>query len=319
MEAAPAPATAESLFLSHFLPLYPEPARADLALARASDANPGKNPNVYAQLEDAAARFAALFPRLVGGDVELDFSDASVHRVSAALTRARREAWAGEGAPGTADNTLFNVVVHGAAYVAACIVRSHGGVWAVRNPMWESLVTLRSRAGTGDLPVFHWWLKSLTDGALSPGGEATLADRYRAQVELPCATPEAWPRLFEGERKLPRITKVRYDVLHKYLKAHVPEVRDLGAVFPSPERFDELGFKWLELTALGDNRVLLISGLGRTGLHLFFITASGHDKALYYQADSFPEPLVRARGEKLEVHLSVGAQPVVHEMLYWGI
>ncbi|HQY61852.1 MAG: hypothetical protein IPF92_26155 [Myxococcales bacterium] len=311
------PTTAESLFLSHFLPLYPESARADLGLARATDANPGKNPALVDQLEDTALRFAALFPRLVEGAV-LDFSDASVHRLSASLTRERREAWASDGgAAGAADNTLFNVVVHGAAYVAACIVKNHGGRWAVRNPLWESLVSLTSRAGTGDLPVFHWWLKALSDAALA--GEANLSDRYRAQVELPCARPETWPRLFEGERSLPRITKVRYDVLHKYLKAHVPEVRDLGVVFPSPERFDELGFKWLDVRALGDNRVLLISGLARAGFHLFFLTASGFDKALYYPADSFPEPVVRPRGDKLEVHLAVGTQPVVHEMLYWGL
>lgn len=314
MEALPA--TAESLFLAYFLPLYPEAARADLAVARATDANPGKNPALIDQLEETALRFAALFPTLVEGAV-LDFTDASVHRLSAALTRARRDAWAASGAPGTAENTLFNVVVHGAAYVAACVVKNHGGRWAVRNPQWESLVSLTSPAGTGELPVFHWWLKSLSDAALA--GEANLADRYRAQVELPCARPETWPKLFEGERKLPRITKVRYDVLHKYLKAHVPEIRDLGDVFPTPERFDDLGFKWLDVRALGDNRVLLISGLARAGFHLFFLTASGFDKALYYPADGFPEPLVRARGDKLEVHLAVGTQPVVHEMLYWGL
>lgn len=268
---------ADAIFSTYVLPLYPEAAKADLSLARTVDANPAKNPALFAHLGDAAERFAGLFPKIAGEDPGLDFTDASVHRLSALLTIDRRDAWANQGKSGTADNALFNVLVHGSAYVGACIVKNHGGVWALRNPMWESLVTLVSRAGTGDLPIFHWWLKSLADPAAasaagSEGGHATLADRYRAQVEVPRARPEDLPKIFEGVRKLPRITKVRYDVLYKYLKAHVPELRDLGAAFPSPERFEELSFSWLDVLSLGENRVLLLVGFGKTGLHLFFLT-----------------------------------------------
>jgi len=311
---------ADTLFRSLFLPLYPAGPETDLSLVRSTDANPAKNPALLAHLGDAAERFSRMFPKLAGEDPNLDFSDASVHRLSRLLTASRRDAWRASGAEGTAENALFNVVVHGAAYVGACIVKNHGGVWAMRSPLWESLVTLSSRVGTGDLPVFHWWLKSLAD-APSTADErsaASLADRYRANVEVPRAKPEDLPPIFEGARKLPRITKVRYDVFYKYLKAHVPELRDLGD-FPSPERFEELGLSWLDVHALGDNRVLLVVGFGRSGLHLFFFTSQGFDKALYYPADAFPEPLVRARGDKLEVHLAIGEKPMVHEMLYWGI
>jgi hypothetical protein len=311
---------ADAIFRSYFLPLYPEAARADLGVARTIDANPAKNPALFAHLGDAALRFSVLFPKLAGEDPILDFSDASVHRLSALLTPGRRDAWAKEGAAGTAESSLFNVIVHGVAYVGACVVKNHGGTWAMRNPMWESLVTLSSRAGTGDLPLFHWWLKSIADAPSSADhAHATLADRYRAQVEVPRARPEDLPKIFEGERKLPRITKVRYDVLYKYLKAHLPELRDLGEGFPSPERFEELGLKWIDLVALAENRLLLLVGFGSTGLHLFFLTKSGFEKSLYYPADGFPEPVVRVRGEKLEVHLAIGEKPMVHEMLYWGI
>lgn len=314
---------ADTLFRRFFLPLYPEGARSDLAAIRTVDANSAKNPAIYAHLGDAASRFAVLFPKLVGEGAaalgELDFSDASVHRLSAAITAERRDAWASEGAPGTAESTLFNVVVHGAAYVGACIVKNHGGTFAVRSPLWESLVTLVSRVGTGDLPVFHWWLKALADApANGEPPRTTLADRYRAHVEVPRTSPEAMAPIFEGERKFPRLSKVRYDVLYKYLKAHVPELKDLGD-FPSPERFEELELSWIDVLSLAQNRILLFVAFGKRGLHLFFFTAQGFDKSLFYMADSFPEPVVRARGDKLEVHLAVGEKPVVHEMPFWGI
>ena len=154
---------AEQLFLRFFLPLYPADARADLARARAQDANPARNPSLVGHLSDAADGFVGNAGALFGEDLGLDGSDASVHRLSAALTRERRDAWAAQGAPGTAENVLFNVVVHGAAYVGACVVGRHGGVWGVRRPLWESVVRLASRAGEADLAVFHWWLKSLAD------------------------------------------------------------------------------------------------------------------------------------------------------------
>ncbi|HSO32406.1 MAG TPA: hypothetical protein VLT33_07820, partial [Labilithrix sp.] len=159
--------TAESLFREVFLPLYPEDARSDLGRARSTDANPAKNPALYAHLGEAAAVFAANAPIVLGvpeSELGLDFSDASVHRLSAALTVARRDRLLEKGEKGTADNALFNLVVHGASYIGACIVRSHGGVWMVRRPLWESLVQLSSRLGEGELPVFHWLLKSLAYG-----------------------------------------------------------------------------------------------------------------------------------------------------------
>jgi hypothetical protein len=297
--------TAESLFVERFLPLYPEDARADLARARATDANPGKNPNLYAHLAEAAAIFASRSEVLLGDGARLDFSDASVHRLSAALTPERRDAWGEE---------LVDVVVHGAAYVGECIVRNHAGAWGVRRPLWESLVRLVSRAGEADLAPFSWWLKSLADRA-----SHTLADRYRAHVEVPCTRVEDLPVIAPPDRRLPRITKAaRYDVLHKHLRAHLPELRDLGEDFPSPERFAEYDFAWLGFLLLGGGRMLLVHGQSKHGAHLFWLGASGFEKGAFYPCDAFPEHVVKVDGETLRVVTSVGGRQVVHELLWWG-
>ncbi len=306
--------TAESLFETIFLPLYPEDRKSDLARARTEDANPAKNPAILAHLGEAAAIFAAKGKELWG--VELDFTDASVHRLSAVLTPAARD---------RLGNQLADVVVHGAAYVGACVVKQHGGEWAVRRPLWESLVRLHSRAGEAELAVFHWLLKSLADDAT-----ATLADRYRAHVEIPCAKPEALP-VIASDRKLPRLAKPRYDTLHKYLRAHLPELRDLGEHFPSPERFEELAFARLDFLLVGGGRMLVLSGPGKGGLHAFWLTKAGFEKSAFWPCDAFPEPLVRDAPEvppsggptapmtrMLEIVLSHEGKTKSFELLWWG-
>ncbi len=310
---------AEELFVRWFLPLYPPDARAGpaLARARAADANPARNPSILAHLDEAADTFVRGAPVLFGADaagLRLDRSDASVHRLSAAVTRARRDAWAASGAPGTPESALFNAVVHGAAYVGACVVASHGGAWSVRRPLWESVVRLRSRAGEADLAVFHWWLKSLADG----DAVATLADRYRAHVEVPCARPEELPVLVAPGRALPRLKSPRYDLLHKYLRAHAPEVRDLGEHFPSPERFEAYGLRWLDAHVVGEGRMLLLAGASPHGLHLFWIGAAGFEKAAFVACDAFPDPVVKLEGERVVALTSVGGATRVHEWLWCG-
>jgi len=305
---------AEEIFVRFFLPLYPPDARAELAAARATDANPAGNPSILAHLDEAAARFAGNARALLGADLELDRTDASVHRLSAALTRERRDAWMAQGAPGTADNLLFNVAVHASAYVGACIVGGHEGRWGVRRPLWESVVRLTSRAGEADLAVFHWLLKSLADG----GQDVTLADRYRTHVEVPCARPEELPVVAAPGRALPRLKKPRYDLLHKYLRAHLPELRDLGEDFPSAERFDEYGLRWLDLHLVGGGRMVLMAGASATGLHLMWLSAAGFDKSAFYPCDAFPDPIVRVEGDRIVVITSEANVARVHELLWWG-
>jgi hypothetical protein len=308
--------TADALFRGYFLPLYPPDARADLPRARAVDANPARNPAIFAHLDDAADVFARQAPALLGPELALDFTDASVHRLSAALTREKRDAWAGAGSPGTPENELFNVVVHGAAYVGACIVRAHEGAWSARRPLWESVVHLKSRAGEAELAVFHWWLKTLADLDLERG--VTLADRYRAHVENPTATPESLPVIAPIDRRLPRLLKPRYDTLHKWLKAHLPELRDIGEHFPSPERFEELAFASLDFFLVGGGRMLLMAGANAHGIHLFWLTTVGYEKSAFFPCDAFPEPKARSHGDKISVILSVEGKQVVHEVLWWG-
>ncbi len=320
----------EELFSRYFLPLYPPDSRADLARARATDANPGRNEALFAHLGEAADRFVANARTLFGADLGLDRTDASVHRLSAALTTERRDRWAGQGAAGAADNALFNLVVHGAAYVGACIVVQHGGIWSVRRPLWESVVRLKSHAGEADLAVFHWWLKSLADDPMAPTGEsssveagwtgagATLADRYRAHVEVPCMRPEDLPVFVAGARSLPRLLKPTYDLLHKYIRAHVPELRDLGNDFPAPDRFTAFAFRWLDFHVLGGGRLVLMAGASPQGLHLFWLGSRGFEKSAFFACDAFPDPVVRVDADRIKAMTSDEGVAREHEMLWWG-
>ena len=310
--------TAESLFREIFLPLYPEDARSDLGRARCMDANPANNPALLAHLDEAAAVFVSMAPSVLGLRAEelgLDYSDASVHRLSAALTKDRRDQLLAKGKPGTSDNVLFNLVVHGASYVGACVVRSHAGQWAVRRPLWETLVYLESALGHCELPIFHWWLKSLADDAT-----ITLADRYRTHVEVPRTRPDELPMLTaEIERKLPRLKRPRYDAFYKYLRAHLPELRDVGDDFPSPERFEELRFEHLSFLIVGGGRLVVVYGPNDHGLHAFWLGKTGFEKSAFWPCDKFPDPILRAAGDdKIEVLISKDGELRSFELLWWG-
>jgi hypothetical protein len=326
--------TAETLFQKYFLPLYPMVARADLVKARATDVNPAKNSNIVRHLDEAAAVFVQSATRLFGAEeaahLALDYSDASIHRLSQVVTAQKRNLWAQQGDAGSPDNELFNIVVHGAAYTGTCIVRRHGGAWRVRSPLWESLVALSSPAGEAELAVFHWWLKSLADAkdddvsnkvanrSHSARAHTSLVDRYRTHVEIPRTRVETFPIFVVGERKLPRLSKSRYDIFYKYIKANLPELRDVGEHFPSPERFDELAFKWLDFYVVGGGRRILVVGLTGHGVHLFWLAADGFEKAALYPADAFPEPILRIMGDKLQLVVSHDDKMLTHEMLWWG-
>lgn len=314
--------TAESLFREYFLPLYPEDAKSDLGRARSIDANPAANPGVLAHLGEAAAVFVANAGAALGmtdEELALDFTDASVHRLSAALTPERRDRMMANGEAGTAGNAFFNLVVHGASYVGACIVRSHGGKWAVRRPLWESLVTLDSSLGTGELPIFHWWLKSLAGDA-----HITLADRYRTHVEVPRAKPAELPVLIaDAARNLPRLKRPRYDAFYKYLRAHLVELRDVGDAFPSPERFEELRFEHLSFVVVGGGRMVVAYGPNEHGLHAFWLGKNGFEKSAFWPCDKFPDPIVRPVGdpastEKIEVIFAKDKELQSFELLWWG-
>src|SRR6185436_5546711 len=97
------------------------------------------------------------------------------------------------------------------------------------------------------------------------------------------------PVLAPPDRPLPRLAKVRYDVFYKYLRAHLPELKDVGADFPTPERFHELGLRWLDFKLLGGGRTLLVYGPGTAGTHVFWLGRAGFEKVAFYASDPFPE------------------------------
>ena len=313
--SAPDLLTPVRLFERYFWSLYPEDARADLARARATDANPARNPHILQSLDEIADTFVRLAPSAFGEvDLRLDGSDASVHRLATAITRERRDRWAGERGPDGAP-LVTHVVVHGAVYVGRCAVANHQGVWQVRRPLWESLVRLKSAAGEGDLAVFQWWLKSLSDGEIDRG---TLSDRYRAHVEEPRFRPDTLPAILDVERRIPRLAKVRYDTLYKHMRAHLPELADLGEHFPTAERFAELGFRYLDFLWLGGARMLLLHGPGANGVHLFWLDHAGFVKGAYYPADSGSTYELALAGESLRITLTLQGVRAEHAMLWWG-
>jgi len=305
--------TAEALFRRYFLPLYPPD--VDLPAVRATDANPANNPKILAQLDAIAATFTQVAPRaLEADDLRLDYSDASVHRLAASIGRARRDALL-EPPDGERVPPLVHLVTHGAMYVGACVVKNHRGTWRVRSPLWESRVELTSRAGTGELALLQWWLKSLSDEEID---EPRLGDRYRLHVEVPCADPDALPVIAEPGRKLPRLKKVDYSKLHQYLKAQIPELRGVGEHFPSPEGFTNLGFQWLDFMLVGGGRMLLMHGPTDRGVHLFWLDQSGFAASAFYPADAFPAHIVEDEGERVVVHVPILGEPQTHEMLWSG-
>jgi hypothetical protein len=300
------PRDADSLFRTFFLPLYPPDAQAALERVRTQDANPAGNPSFCAALRDAAERFQ----HLSGLDVKLDYSKESVHRLGHALSAEKREQWiqkrAAEGVP-----ELVPLIIHGAAYVGECI----GGEWQIRNPLWESLVRIQTSMGDALLPVFHWWLRSLADAEL---GRVTLGDRYRMYVEEPMFRAEALPILARAEHTFPKATKTSYDIFFKYLKAHAPEIRDVGTDFPSPERFVDLKLKWFSAEWVGAGRMLLVYGQNQDGLHLFWLDGSGFRKGAFVACETFPEPRVVKREDRLELVVSLDGKIAAHEMPWWG-
>jgi hypothetical protein len=300
--------SAEELFVRYFRRQYPP--EVDLARVRTIDANPGNNPHIVAQLDAIATTFAALAPDVLGAPgLVLDRSDASIHRLAPLLTRGLRDRLLTGDPP-----AIVHLVTHGAVYLGACVVASHGGRWLVRNPLWESRVALTSRAGVAELAPFQWWLKSLSDAEVE---ETPLADRYRLHVEVPTSAPEVLP-VITPPRPLPRLKAPRYDSLVKYLQKHLPELPGVGAHFPTPDKLTRMAFHWLDFLLVGGGRMLVIHGPTDDGVHLFWLDASGFASAAYYPADALPPHRLEPRGDHLVLTLPVLGQEQDHEMLWWG-
>lgn len=311
--------SADELFRRYFSALYP--AGADLARLRREDHNPGHNPAFAARIAELAEVFVRLAPAALGAaDLVLDYSDASVHRMGAALTSERLSTWLREadacGDPLASPPTLVAMATHGALYVGECVRRNHDATWLVRQPLWESLVRLRSARGVGDLPLFHWWLKALAD---LDAGRPTLFDRYRTHVEVPTVDAGAIPVIADPGRRLPRLHKVRYDTLHQHLRAHLPELKTVGDDFPSAARLDELALTRLDFTLVGEGRVLVVHGASRVGIHLFWLDLGGFRSAAFVPTEGSPIYTLAQEGDMLRLAFaSDGGDSSVLEWLWWG-
>lgn len=341
VSSTPAPLTAERLFRERFLPLYPLQARtsAGLAALRAADANPSNNPAIFRALEETADLFANLAPHALGvTTLCLDRTDASIHRLSRELTTKARDKLFSARRDTASTNEpplLIHFVAHAAIYIGACAVANHGGQWLVRSPLWETRVALASKAGKAEIAPFSWLLRCLSD----EGDTTTLADRYRTHVEVPFADVDSWPVLVDPHKRVPRLSgnPVRYDAVVRHWKAHLSGIQELGEDFPTPERFTELGFRWLEFLVVGAGRAVIVHGPARErGIHLFWLGQSGFMKAAYFDVDA---PAASAEGGAAESHrvtieqaedpggasqqvvlvsIAKGNEKIEHRMMWWG-
>ena len=310
---------AKALFERVFWPLYPEDVRADLQAARESCENAANDCGLTELIEEIAEAFKQLAPSILGlPQSALDDSDESVHRLGAALTRARRDRLLLEQTVGRNRTPLLAMIaIHGTLYVGRCIVKNHCGQWLVRRPLWESTVRLHSALGQAELSVFQWWLKSLSDEEVD---RAPLGDRYRTYVQEPCFHSEALPVLATSPARIPRLKHPQIPDLLRHLQAHAPAIRQLGSDFPTPERFAQMQFAWLDFIWVGAGRMLLLHGPSTNkGLHLLWLNADGFVKSAFYQADDVPSHKVKLQGEFLRVILSMQQQLKVHEMPWWGL
>jgi hypothetical protein len=305
----------EQLFRTCFAALYPPDALANLEQARTTDANPGNNPSFPQKLAETADSFVKLADEALGTTLDLDFQPDSIRRLSRALTKEVRDRLA---LHTTTDgpSLLVLVIIHASAYIGECMRRQFQAQWLIRNPLWESRVRLESRAGIAELAPFSWLLRSFSDPEI---GKDTLAERWRLHVDVPCAAMEELPVVIKGERKLPRLKSPKYDTLYKYFRAHLPEFKDLGQDFPSPERFAEFSFGWLDFLLVGNGRMVLLAGPAKQGgVHLFWIDSTGFQKSAYYPADSFPDPIVKHVDDKIQILFHLQNKQVMQEILWWG-
>ncbi|MBI5533131.1 MAG: hypothetical protein HY898_10465 [Deltaproteobacteria bacterium] len=310
---------AQSLFERVFWPLYPEDVRDNLAAARESFVNPANDCGLTELIEEIAEAFKLLAPSILGlPQSALDDTDASVHRLGAALTRDRRDRLLLEQTVGRNRTPLLAMIaIHGTAYIGRCIVKNHCGEWLVRRPLWESTVRLHSALGQAELSIFQWWLKSLSDEEVD---RVPLGDRYRTYVEVPCFQSESLPVLVPSASRIPRLKRPQYHDVLRHLQAHAPGVVRLGADFPDPERFAQMQLAWLDFLWVGGGRMLLMHGpSSRQGVRLLWLNAEGFVKSAFYPADDVPAHKIKVHGDFVRVILSMQKQVKVHEMPWWGL
>ena len=309
----------QSLFESVFWPLYPEDVRKDLQAARQSFINPANDCGMTELIDEIAEAFKQLAPSILGiPGSALDDTDASVHRLGAALTREARDRLLRERTLGRHRTPLLAMIaIHGTLYVGRCIVANHNGQWLVRTPLWESTVRLQSALGDAELAIFQWWLKSLSDQEVD---RLPLADRYRTYVEVPCFAADALPLLVRSARRIPRLKRPNHADLLRHLHHYAPAIRQLGPDFPTPERLAQLQLAWLDFQWVGQGRMLLLHGPSPArGIHLFWLSGDGFFKAAFYAADDPSAYQLSENGQVLRLTIRAGGDQKTHAMPWWGL
>lgn len=313
------PWTAKRLFNDVFASLYPPEALARRSEIRALPVERCSEPAILARIDEIAEAFVHMAPPLLGiPSSALDGSDASVHRLGAALSRELRDELLTTATPDAPTVPLLaTFVIHGALYVGRCAVKNHAGSWVACQPLWESMVRLDTALGACDLAPFSWWLKSLSDEEVQ---RLQLGPRYRQHVEIPCFDPTRLPVIPPPHAPIPRIAFPIRAQLFEHLEKHAPGIRGPGDDFPSEERFAEFKLEWVDFIWLGQGRLLLMHGPGQHGgAQLLWMSAEGFVKAAYYPADRAPTHIVQLNDPILRVVVSIDGAVRRHEMPWWGV
>jgi len=310
--------SAADLLSRWFWPHYPEDVRRAPFLHRDVDANPGNNPALAAVLPEAAALFVANAPGLLGTPITLD--DDGVALLARTLDRPLRDRWMAESDPSRPDNVFVQAILHATAFLGEVLVRHHQGRWELRRPMWESIVHRPSPMG-GAIAPFHWLLKSLADDAIDT---APLAVRWRLHVVQPAADPSDFPVL-TAAKSLPELKAPTYDLLVKYLHAHLKSVTDLGEGFPSAREFTERGYSALRFTPLHGGRILCLHGQTRSSaehpgvVDVHWLSHRGHDHTDTIPSDHGVPYFGRAvTADTLEITVGWQGKPHTHALTFRG-
>jgi len=169
---------ATSLFEAYFRSLYP-PDQRDESRAITAPVRPTRTPAqpaLLAELDEVAALFARLAPEAFGrGDLALDFSDASVHRLGAFRRSHRARPRSSHGAPPGDCAPIVQVVVH-ARSTSAGASSNDMRTWACAGRL-ESVVAAPIARGGGGPHAVPLVVEVVADDEIDKAG---LVARYRS-------------------------------------------------------------------------------------------------------------------------------------------
>ena len=143
--------------------------------------------------------------------------------------------------------------------------------------------------------------------------------------DLTAGLPRSYEVLVRGRVKfrVGRIVYLAFSRDETLMGFAFPKEEREAALETYPDKFlrpkpSDMRFRWLDFLLVGGGRMLVMFGAAEGGLHLFWVGKAGFEKASFVPCEAFPEPIVRAEGDKLVAIVSHDGKAIAHEMLWWG-